>query len=688
MIKACGQCGTRYEEKNEYAPQYDYCPHCGAHLAEVKKTISPKRKKMTRVAAVILCTAAVCVGTGALVLRLLPKPAQDATYRQALETPEEPKQYIEAIHAAERAAEISCFIDVFLNQRSTDPAPYYDIAEALKGRGWDMYALRVLNMGRFNTGDTGLYNKIHEYWDYPWQVQEIKGGFTLLGDMLAEDGDYETVTWEMVESIRYLEIGSEYYNPTDTGSSYASWIRFSDRDPAEFDNHIEFLSDSTTYVFPDEEQIKNLRGIFQQDGTPEGGFPVLIFLNLAVLKTSEASLITTDLVGSLPYLRELDMGIYLNLSVLPGSTPEALELDSVFAPLGTLPSLKKLVLHDSISDSSGSIPSVESLEISGSDIEALDVVYSFPNLTSLWVVDAENIFDLSPLSGMEGLESLSIKRCPIVDFSPISTLKNLKSLTLDDTNIVDYYAASSLPQLKNLTVQSAIPGVLGIMLPSAGDFPALDTLYMDSAPDDSIRKQTTLSGVGIGEASNLKMLANMAGLKDLRLHSCSGYAGMERLASVESLRISGSIPTDLSQLGMLVNLQSLTMDGEPPDEIARVVNAAPGLRQLTLNDIAGGSPPQDYADMMDAIGAQTELTDLVIQNILTHEMLDLGPYTSSLSGLANMERLTMRYTGITDISFTSDMQELYYADFFCNYIGDFGPAFELDSLRYIDGAAN
>ena len=89
------------------------------------------------------------------------------------------------------------------------------------------------------------------------------------------------------------------------------------------------------------------------------------------------------------------------------------------------------------------------LSLGGNNIFDLSPLSGLTNLTEL-SLGGNNIFDLSPLSGLTNLTGLWLNGNNISDLSPLSGLTNLTLLRLNGNNISDISALASLPRLEFL----------------------------------------------------------------------------------------------------------------------------------------------------------------------------------------------------------------------------------------------
>ncbi|MDV2582739.1 leucine-rich repeat domain-containing protein [Alkalibacillus haloalkaliphilus] len=84
-------------------------------------------------------------------------------------------------------------------------------------------------------------------------------------------------------------------------------------------------------------------------------------------------------------------------------------------------------------------------------IDDISPLSELGHLTSLTIV-GHQVNDLSPISNLEQLNSIVLNRNHIEDLSPLESLTNLRSITLDDNQINDLTPLSNLNSLENISL--------------------------------------------------------------------------------------------------------------------------------------------------------------------------------------------------------------------------------------------
>lgn len=151
-------------------------------------------------------------------------------------------------------------------------------------------------------------------------------------------------------------------------------------------------------------------------------------------------------------------------------------------------------------------------------LESLEDVKLLPNLEVLYV-NYQTLADLSPLSGLRYLTSVSLRHTFVEDVSPLAGMEHLSSVVLFDTRVADFSPLAGCPALQTL---------------DAGGTPIAS---LDALP----------------ELPELRALS-------LRQTALSSLAGIERYARLERLDLCRSAAADLSPLASLPNLRTVSVD--------------------------------------------------------------------------------------------------------------------------------
>lgn len=286
-----------------------------------------------------------------------------------------------------------------------------------------------------------------------------------------------------------------------------------------------------------------------------------------------------------------------------------------FDTISTLSSLKTLTINDLNPDIKefeqlSQIKGLQSLAIEGNG--KIDDLSWISKLTDLETLSLYNIAiaDISPLSGLNKLESLNLHGNSIKDITAIQTLTNLKQLLLSDNQIIDI---SALKQLINL-----------------------DRIWLF---ENKIYDLTPLA-----ELKNLKHLV-------LDKNDIKDVAPLSGLTSLEELKLDENQIVDIEPLRTLKNIKELRLSKNKITDI-RPLSELKNLTHIFLDN-------NNIEDVKPLSGA-IQLFSLDLQN---NQIKDIGPL-STLSGAANLFSLKLTGNNIKDYSPVAFFyNKLTYKDF-------------------------
>jgi internalin A len=280
-----------------------------------------------------------------------------------------------------------------------------------------------------------------------------------------------------------------------------------------------------------------------------------------------------------------------------------LALSELPASLGGLPHLRTLYLGRVGLNETGEAEwdsKRESPECT--DLSPLSGLAGLQSLNLSWT----GLTDLSPLSGLAGLQSLDLSRTGLTDLSPLSGLTGLQSLDLSETGLTDLSLLSGLAGLQSLDLSwtgltdlSPLSGLAGLQSLNLSE-----TGLTDLSPLSGLAglQSLDLSWTGL---TDLSSLSGLAGLQNLDLQSCTGL-------------------TDLSSLSGLAGLQRLNLYGSRcpiPRALLRVFADPQRLIQL-IADEAVGVPRE--------VLSQNNYADNCLPRLRTYlSELDLGAETEN-----------------------------------------------------------
>jgi len=188
--------------------------------------------------------------------------------------------------------------------------------------------------------------------------------------------------------------------------------------------------------------------------------------------------------------------------------------------------------------------------------------------------DNPEFTDLSPLAGLQGLQSLDLQFCEgVTDLAPLAGLQALQNLDLSGTDVTDLAPLAGLQALQSLDLSGT---VVTDLQPLAGlqELQSLDLQYCTGVTD-------------------LEPLARLQGLQSLDLQFCMGVTDLEplaRLQGLQSLNLLGcQRVVDLAPLIGLQGLQSLNLQycRGVPATLLRIFADHPRLTKLLANEAAG-----------------------------------------------------------------------------------------------------
>ena len=194
-----------------------------------------------------------------------------------------------------------------------------------------------------------------------------------------------------------------------------------------------------------------------------------------------------------------------------------------------------------------------------------------------------------------------------------------------------------------------------------GQITWLDASYHDIRDLNGIERLANLRGIDLSgnPLQSLAVLANLGGLEELTLQDC-GLTDLAALGAGQLARLRRLFRLDLANNPDLAGLAALT--------------SLPQLRSLSLR---GSS-----IDQLDAVGQLVHLTTLDLRDC-DLATLDLEP----LGHLSALEELDLRDTGLADLTFLTRLSNLRTVNLRGNRaITDFQPLASLSGLRRLDAS--
>lgn len=354
-------------------------------------------------------------------------------------------------------------------------------------------------------------------------------------------------------------------------------------------------------------------------------------------------------------------------------------------PLARANSLKTLVIVDGMMDLSplSALPALRSLTVTGGRFGDLNAVAVLPQLAELNLFGYETT-DFSPLLSMERLTTLRICNHAPCDLSALASLTQLTTLMLPDARGNDLGWLEALTELRDLTIWQC------------------KQRYFDFLP--ALTKLTHLR-LDMRTDCDLTPIGSLHDLHSLTIDMESGRAmddqsWLSGLRELRELSLRGLYFSDLTRLTGLTKLQSLTLDGihdnvrlyELPELPAltelsilnnSVVSAGelvryPALRKLTLYN----SPVADASNVYQL----TNLTSLTMRADVDGGERRLGG-VERVSGMKNLAYLDWGGLG-GDLDALADLPKLTHLRLSNARIVDWTPITRLSQLRFLDLSAN
>lgn len=261
-----------------------------------------------------------------------------------------------------------------------------------------------------------------------------------------------------------------------------------------------------------------------------------------------------------------------------------------------------------------------SRELKSSDISSLSQV---TGLTTLSLSD-NYITDITPVSVLTELEFLQLNGNLIADISPLKGLTRLKTLYLDDNPITDFTPLYALTSLKTLSMKGVEIGQSQLdelcqALPNCA-------IYTDKAVEEVVEVE---------------------------------LGGMTFMSDVESLDLSGRGITDISELAVCKQLKKLNLSQNSITDISPLVDMQ--LLQwldISENSISELGPLLSLTELSYLDVHQNGVTDISVAGYLRKLMSlnasgnELSVGLGAVAELPELEKLFLKNTGLTDEALT------------------------------------
>ena len=243
----------------------------------------------------------------------------------------------------------------------------------------------------------------------------------------------------------------------------------------------------------------------------------------------------------------------------------------------------------------------KSLELDLEDKVSFEGIEIDQSITSLKIINAEKLTDISALASLKNLNELDLSWCEkLTDISALASLKNLNELDL--SACVELTDISALASLKNLKVLRLYRCFKLTDISALASLENLEALYLkcckkltDISALASLKnlKQLDISLNGF-VLTDISALASLKNLNELFLNDCYKLTDISALASLENLKKLDlkrcEELTDISALASLENLEYLDLSDCPKIKDIDV------LKSLTKTDISFDETEKDEND--------------------------------------------------------------------------------------------
>lgn len=276
--------------------------------------------------------------------------------------------------------------------------------------------------------------------------------------------------------------------------------------------------------------------------------------------------------------------------------------------------------------------------------------------------------------GLPSLGDLPVERGPVLDLSGYNLAQlpdrcDAVELVLDRTAVVDVEPLAGWSALRRLSLR-------GLQVRSLAPVRQVERLVIERPTEGLLRD---LAGAGVeelvligGQLTNLGALADLPRLRSLSLEGTElgSFGGLpERL---RSLGYGGRAPPDLSPLGELAELESLSLRASGPLD-ARVLSQ---LTRLEVLELAGDAGLGATVDSLEVLASLPRLASLSMRLRGVSEV----PWVSSLTSLrtlgiaapleslpelrrlGSLERLDLSGSDVSSLSGLSDLPALRSLD--------------------------
>ena len=310
------------------------------------------------------------------------------------------------------------------------------------------------------------------------------------------------------------------------------------------------------------------------------------------------------------------------------------------------------------------LDSLEHLSICCNEIYDISPLSSLVNLRSLWIWGCRYISDISALSGMTEMTDLWIKGNSIEDITPLSNMKNLNLLYMEQNLVTDLSPLTGLTKLTSLLLSdnpikdySVLGGIYPNLVekdfePVAAPMP-ID--FKDAVLEQKIRLALNIPDGDITLAQTESVTKLFIGNEwqevipdEIKVRNSNA---LKYFPNVTKLDIHNNGIEEIDSLRIMRNLSYLDASNNPIRDL-RPLLYCPNLKYLNL----GGS--QCSSDQLFPLASLTKLESLDLSSIANlHDDVD------AIAGLTNLKALYLQNLPIdfTSLAGLTNLTTLYLA---------------------------
>ncbi|MFC1525995.1 leucine-rich repeat domain-containing protein, partial [Candidatus Latescibacterota bacterium] len=554
----------------------------------------------------------------------------------------------------------------------------------------------------------------------------------LSGDSLRTLGNWEASTDAYSASWDGVDANGDLVRP----GTYIYRVSATREDTVVFEHRrtvdvFRDVGDTTAVVFADSALERLVREAIEK---PEGELTAADVAALGRLDIGDSTVVSLQDLELLPGLDTLFIGVPIeDLSVLSsldslGTLAMGPEWVTDLSMVGGLTSLRALLLFSvratDISPLAG-LTSLRMLLFLDTPLSDLTPLSQLTDLTHLALLGC-GVVDVDPLSGLTRLDTLDLSGNQITDLTPLAGLDQLRLLSLNTNNVTDVsplldntgLGAGDLIDLTDNSLNEEaysthIPALEARGVEVTYDELALPITFPDAALEELVRETidkpegelttadvsgiTRLSGSWGAGIASLEGIQHLASLEELYL-SGNDIVDLTPIASLTQLRRIGLMSNDVADvipLGGLVLLEHLDLSHNPVEDLSILDEIIHNLPQLTslsvqgmgvtnvtfLGDLTNLTSLYLNNNQIDDVTPLSSLTQLESLGMANSPNTNLADLEQLVTGLPGLTYLALWGMGLTDVSFLGGMSGLTSLTLANNSISDLSPSAGLLELQ-------